>query len=304
MSSVFFKAGKNNNKFNFQTLDLNIIANIMMRLYCYAFVFYLALLSHATAQGILSPTGAMHWSSGGVSVSDASLFSSINNPAMLTHLQHWGVGINSEQRFAMPELQTSSLVGYSTRKHFTAAAHVMHFGYSLFNQQRIGISLARKLNEQFSVGISTEYVATNAAEYGNARLIIPSIGISYKPISSLTVGFYLFNPAQQKYSVALVDPVPTYARVGMVYDLSKKVRTLVEFEQMLDQKPVVRGGLRYHPHQSVWISMGASSQPAFYTMGAGVLLKQFRMDMAMVIHQIIGITPQLSLSYPIGHETK
>jgi hypothetical protein len=276
----------------------------MMRLSCYGFVFYLAMLFKANAQGTLLPTGAMHWSSGGVSVSDASLFSSINNPALLSHLQQWGVGINSEQRFAMPELQTSTISGYSTRKYFTAAAHIMHFGYSLFNQQRIGLSLARKLNEQFAIGVSAEYVATNAAEYGNARLLIPSFGISYKPMSSLVIGFYLFNPAQQKYSVALVDPVPTYARIGMAYDLSKKVRTLVEFEQMLDQKPVFRGGVRYHPHPAVWVSMGASSQPALYTMGAGILLKQFRIDMAMAIHQVVGITPQLSLAYPIGNEKK
>jgi hypothetical protein len=276
----------------------------MMRLYCYVFVFYLALLSHTAAQGILLPTGAMHWSSGGVSVSDASVFSSINNPALLSQLHHWGVGINSEQRFAMPELQTSSVSTYTTRKHFTAAAHIMHFGYSLFNQQRLGISLARKLNEQFAIGVSAEYVATNAAEYGNARLIIPSIGVMYKPMSSLTLGFYVFNPAQQKYSVALVDPVPTYARVGMVYDISKKLKTLVEFEQMLDQKPVFRGGIRYYPHSMVWVAMGASSRPDFYTMGAGVLLKQFRIEMAMVVHQIIGITPQLSLSYPIGNDRK
>lgn len=280
---------------------MNIIAQAMNRLISILSMLYVLLKSDVSAQGILSPVGAMHWSSGGVSVCDASVFSSINNPALLSHMQQWGVGINSEQRFAMPELQTSGVSGYTTRKHFTAAAHVLHFGYSLFNQQRVGLSLARKLNDQLSLGISAEYVATNAAEYGNSRLIIPSIGVSYRPTNALTFGFYLFNPAQQKYSVAMVDPVPTYARVGMSYDISKKVRTLIEFEQMLDQKPVFRGGLRYHPHPMVWISMGAASQPAFYTMGAGVLLKQFRLDMAMVVHQIIGITPQLSLSYPLQH---
>jgi hypothetical protein len=300
----FIKAGKNNNKFNFQTLDLNIVVKYKMRIVILYTCLKLLLCSQVHAQGILSPVGAKHWATGGTTVIDESVFSGINNPALLTHLTGKGAGLNSEQRFAMRELQTASVAGYSQLKYFSAAAHIVHFGYALFNQQRMGFSMARQISAQFSIGVSAEYLATNIAEYGNSGLLIPSLGVVYKANKVLTAGFYIFNPAQQKYSNALVDPVPTFARIGLCYALSSKVTTMAECEQMLDQRFVIRGGIRYYPHDKIWVSVGAASQPALYTMGTGILLNQFRIDMAMVVHQITGITPQLSISYPFEGDKK
>jgi hypothetical protein len=251
------------------------------------------------AQGIMGTVGAVSWSAGGTSVCESNAWSVFNNPAALAFTQKYSLGINSDQRFGQSELRTSSIAGSYQNKWFTAGAGINHFGYSLFNQQRLNLSIAKKLNENFALGVSLDYVATNILEYGNAGNVVPAVGILYKPLKTLSLGLMVFNPTFRKYPELLVNPIPTFARIGLKYEVSPKVHSILEMEQQIERPASWRAGLRYKLREEVHLSIGMATQPVYYTAGAGFKLKKMQFNFAGAFHEVMGFTPNIGCMYPI-----
>lgn len=252
-----------------------------------------------SAQGILGPVGAVAWSAGGISLCESNAWSVFNNPASLAFTKKYTLGINSDQRFSESKLRTSSIAGSFQNKWFTAGLGINYFGYSLFNQQRLNMSFARQLNNNFALGVSLDYIATNVLEYGHAGAIVPAVGILYKPLKELSLGVQIYNPTFIKYSFLLVNPIPTFARMGLKYEVSSKVNTILEVDQQVTMPLIWRAGLLYKMRDEVHFSIGVSTQPIYYTSGVGLKLKKMQFNFAGAFHEVMGFTPNIGCLYPI-----
>ncbi len=253
----------------------------------------------AFCQGVFNPAGADVWGIGGITTTGRQNHAGMQNPALLSSNDNWGVALNADQRYGTKENNTAAFTAYQKWKGFTASANILHYGYELFNQQRLGLAFSRKLSESFALGIGLDYVATNISEYGNSGKVVPSLGIVYQPTKPLQLGFYFFNPALQTYANNIDQIMPAFARMGLKYEFSSKVITQLEIQQTLEQPAIVRGGIRYFPHEKFYLSMGATSNPAQYTFGTGLKLPYLRIDFAAVIHEVLGFSPQIGLAYPM-----
>lgn len=253
----------------------------------------------AAAQGITGPTGAQAWMMGGASATATDVWSAANNPAAMCWLEKSQLGLYTEQRFMEKNLNLAHISGVWRNKWLHAGGQIHYFGYEAFNQQRLGLSLGKKLAENLSLGVQLNYLATNIREYGNAGAWVLGIGVLFKPIPQLTTAINLYNINQARYSRTITESVPAIARLGLSYEFSKKVTTTIETEQMLNQKTVFRGGLRYQLHESIALAIGAANNPVYYTFGVGLKMKQLKLDMASGIHEVLGFTPHLSLVFPL-----
>jgi hypothetical protein len=251
------------------------------------------------AQNIFNPVGAESWSLGGTSVISKNVFSVINNPATIGSFKKIQAGIYSEQRFGEAKLNSSNIALILPSKFINIGFSINHFGYELFNQQKFNLSLGKRLSKQFLLGVSISYFETNISEQSHSGNFLGEFGLIYQPFQKWQIGMFVFNPTQSRYSVNSYDRIPTYARFGASYEISDKVQFISEIEQTLNQNLVLRGGIKYQIHEILSLSIGAANNPVYLTFGTGIKLKNYKVDFAMSTHQILGVSPHLSISFPV-----
>lgn len=251
------------------------------------------------SQGITGPTGAEAWMMGGASAAMQNVWAADNNPAAITGIKNSQLGVYSEQRFNQSNNKLANITGVIPTKYLSVGAHVNYYGYSVFNQQKLGLSLGKELSRQFALGVQMSYIATNIQDYGNSGAFVTSLGIHTQLMDKVKIGVILFNLTQAKFAENLEEKIPSYGRIGLVYDISRKVLVQAEADQILNQKLIMRGGLSYKIHEVISLAIGACSNPAYYTFGTAIRIKSLKMDIASSFHEVLGFTPHLGVSLPI-----
>jgi hypothetical protein len=204
--------------------------------------------NYASGQGITGPVGARAWMLGGSSAADANVWSAANNVAGTTQVKNLQAGLYTEQRFNEANLRLTNFSMVVPTKYVNLGGSVNYYGYTAFNQQRLSLSVARALNPIFSLGIQLNYVSTFIEDYGQTGNTVIGAGLYIKPMSRLALGFSIFNPTQNRYGKYTEEKIPSYGKLGCVYDVSDKIVLHAETDQRLNQKLIWRGGIYYKIH--------------------------------------------------------
>lgn len=277
-------------------MSINYFKEIIITLHVLSSVVFTAY-----TQNVINAVGASQWMIGGSSAAHIDVYSTINNAGAIAETNGIQAGIYSEQRFVESKLRLSNASLVVPTRFLTVGLGVNYFGYQAFNQQRIALSGAKKLSETISLGVQLNYIATNIEGYGNAGNIAFGLGLFIKPVTNLRLGFSLFNPTQNRYGEFAQEKMPTYAKLGLAYDVSEKVTLHSEADQTLDQRIILRGGVLYKIHPKFHLAIGGANNPATYTFGTSLYLKAFKLDLATSIHHVLGVTPHLGVSLPIAN---
>lgn len=256
--------------------------------------------SYCRAQQITCAVGAKAWMLGGSSVAHADAWSANNNPAAITILRKNQYGLYSEQRFVEKNLRLANLCVVIPSRYVHVGATLNYYGYSVFNQQKIGLSLSKALSPSFSLGVQLNYVSTFIEQYGRAGNIVLAGGISATPLRQLRIGFMLFNPTQNTYGKYTDEKIAAYAKLGCAFDVSERVLLNLEADQGLNKQLSWRGGVHYKIHEVVHLALGAATQPTYYTFGTVLLMKNMKLEMAASFHEVLGLTPHVGFSLPVS----
>jgi hypothetical protein len=255
--------------------------------------------SNGIAQNITGPVGAKSWMLGGSSVALNDVWSANNNPATITALRHTQYGLYSEQRFGEKNLRLANLSIIIPAKYVHVGTIINYYGYSVFNQQKLAVSLSKSLSQSFALAVQLNYVSTFIEQYGQAGNIALAFGVSATPIRQLRIGCMLFNPTQNAYGKYTSEKIPAYGKLGCVYDVSNKVALNLEADQELNAQLRWRGGVYYKLHPILHLAIGAATQPTYYSFGTVLLMKSKKLDMAASFHEVLGFTPHVGFSLPV-----
>jgi hypothetical protein len=184
-------------------------------------IWLLLFCKNIYSQPIFEPVGAKEWSLGGCSLIDSSAFSTANNMSASTQLKVLEAGIYNQTLFGLKQLNSinSSLIIPTKWMHFGAS--ISHFGYEKYNQQQMCLGFAKKLNANFSIGITLNYATINIAEQENTSAFLGSFSAFYTVNKKLQIGLLIFNPTQSKYNINAYGNVPTFGRIGFKYLMNK-----------------------------------------------------------------------------------
>lgn len=244
------------------------------------------------------PVGARSAAMGNAAVGLSDMWSAQHNQAGLGFLKEAGVGISYENRFLLKELSLRGGVAALPIKAGTFGLCITNFGYSQYNENKYSLSFAKAFGNVFSVGIALDYLNTHIAEgYGNKGTAAAEVGIMAKPLKGLSIGAHVFNPTRSQLSAYDHEKIPTIIRIGGTYSFSDKVIIALEANKDLVKKAEFRGGLEYNAVKGFYLRIGISSDPVLSTFGFGLQLHNFNIDLAASYHQVLGISPQLGLSY-------
>jgi hypothetical protein len=266
-----------------------------MKIFCLIICF--AFSNIAFAQPIFEPIGAKAWGLGGSATAENNVFSNANNTATSTELKSFQLGIYNQNRFGLKQLNSINTSVIIPNKWMHIGASICHFGYEKFNQQNMSIGIAKKLNANFSLGITLNYVAINIAEQENTGAFLGSFSAFYKANKKLQFGLLIFNPTQNKYNINSYGNLPTLGRFGFKYLLNKNVYLIADANKTLEHDLVIRGGINYAFHPNFELSLGYANNPNLITFGFSTKLKQFDIQFASSYHQTLGLTPHLGLVF-------
>lgn len=256
-------------------------------------------LNVVNAQDIHGVMGADAAMQGGVTTTQKSVFSVVNNPAQMVNTAKWQMGVYSQQRFGVKELNLNNVSVLLPTKYLHVGMGITYFGFNSYNQQRYTLSVAKQLADKFSLGVQLNYAQTTIIDYGNAGAFLIGAGVQYAPSTKLKVGLMLYNPTQQEMSGKVSDKLPAFARFGLNYEVNAKVNTMAEVEQTLTQTTRFRAGITYWVQERIKLGLGISNQPVLFSFGAGVKFNRLVIDMAAGIHQVLGVVPQVGIRLPL-----
>jgi hypothetical protein len=234
----------------------------------------------------------------------ATTFTDINsiftNQAGLGYLEHTSFTAYGERRFLLADGLNSFLVGAAVplKNVGTIGLSLNYFGYGPYNEQKIGLSYARKLFKRFSIGAQFNYLATRIGEYGTAHNVTFEIGILSKVTKHFHLGAHAYSPARVTMNNG--DVIPSVFKIGGAYLPSKQLRLTAEVEKDLERPLNGRFGLEYRPMPVLAFRAGVSTTPVLASFGMGLYLNTLRIDIASSYHQVLGFTPSVSVTYIVG----
>lgn len=247
------------------------------------------------------PVGGRSAGMSNASVALYDLWSIGQNQAGLAMLKDISAGIYYENRFGLKNLGFKAGAFALPTKSGTLGVSVANYGYSQYNENKIGIAYAKSFGERFSAGIQLDYLSTSIGEnYGNASTLAAEIGLRYQVNSKITIGTHVFNPTRAKLASYNDERAPTIFKLGLLYTFSNKLIVAIESEKDIQYNPVVKAGIEYHPISSLYFRTGISTYPVQNSFGFGIAVSNFNIDFATTYHRTLGFTPQVSLVYHIN----
>ncbi len=221
------------------------------------------------------------------------------NPAGIAGIQQMEVGAFVERRFLLNEINYGT-IGFVTPfkegKHF-AGLDLGGFGFAGYNESRIGLTYATTLFDRLSLGAKANYTRVSIDNYGSKGALFVDAGLNCILSKHVSLGFRIFNANRAELQKEQDEKIPTTLDVGVAYQVSDKVLIVADIEKQVNFPFSFRGGVEYAPAKFLKARIGASTQPVTVSAGFGLVVKGLNVDFANTLHQYLGYTPSLSLSW-------
>ncbi len=271
-----------------------------MKNYILSFILLPISLVSSNGEGPIGPRSA---SLGHASSCLYDVWSTRNNQGSLGFVRQNEVGAFYENRFLVKELTQSGFAAAIPVKKGTFGISYSSLGYKLYRESQATLSYGMKLSENISAGIAFDYLNTKIADiYGQANAFTGSVGLTAKLLPQVVVSTHIYNPFRAKITNYNNEKVPTIYKFGAQYIFSPKVFLVAEAEKTSAQKINIKGGIEYKPSSLVYIRAGGSSFPTQAAFGIGVNYNGLKIDMSSSYHSILGLSPQIGLSYAFGKD--
>jgi len=246
------------------------------------------------------PTGARAIAMGGTSVTLSDNYSLFNNQAGMAFVKKPSAAISSQRRFMLSEFNTATGGVTLPAKSGVFGVNVSYFGFNVYNEKSAGLSYARLFSENISGGVQIDYHSTTISEYGTQSAVTFEAGLLVKIFSQLNFGAHIYNPVRAQLGFYEDERLPTVFRAGLGYTVSDKVLLTIETEKNMDYSARFKSGLEYKPSDKIFLRGGFMTNPFQSCFGAGYRIKDFDINLAAAYHQLLGFTPNFSLSYEFG----
>ncbi len=276
----------------------------MIKIFLLSFILLQFVFLYSMAGNEHFPIGARQAGMGSSGVAFPDLWSVTHNQAGLALLAKPTFGLFYENKFSIKELGLKAGAFAYPTSSGVFAIDLMQFGYSKYNESRVGLAFAKSLGKYFSMGIKLNYINTFfAEEYGNKGTAIAEIGFLAQPAKHLYIGGHVYNISRSKIANYNDERVPTIITFGMSYEFSEKVLCTIEAEKDIEYKPIYKVGMEYKFIENLFIRAGVTTNPNQMSLGIGYVFKRLKADISFSSHQVLGISPHFGISYDFEKKT-
>jgi hypothetical protein len=268
----------------------------------YLFILLLLPISLLSSNGD-GPVGPRSAALGHASSCLFDVWSTRNNQGSLGFVRRAEAGAFYENRFFVKELTQTGFAAVMPIKKGTFGLSYSTMGYQLYRESQASLSYGMKLNENIAAGIAIDYLNTKIADiYGQANAFTGSVGLTAKILPQVVISSHIYNPFRAKITNYNNEKIPTIFKFGAQYIFSPKVFIVAEAEKTSAQKINIKGGIEYNPSSLIYIRVGGASYPTQASFGVGVNYNGLKIDMSSAYHSVLGLSPQIGLSYAFGKD--
>ncbi len=246
------------------------------------------------------PSGGRTSSLGNCSVALNGFWSCLNNPAGAAFHNNVSIGFAYQNKFMLKELGYKNIGTVFPLKVGVIAASASQFGYSLYNENIIGLGFARNFGPKLKIGLKLDYLLFKLSEeYDNKSTATFEIGLQYQINESLCLGAYVFNPINVKLKTLHKDKIPIIMRLGLSYFVNKEFMITSEIEENFENDFSYRLGLEYEIYKNFFIRSGFQFKPELFTFGIGYDYDRYIIDVCAQMNQALGASLSCSFVFNI-----
>lgn len=274
-------------------------------------MYYISLMNRVLSLGIilLFTMNAMAWNyhtsigaeaggMGTIGLFSNNVWGVDNNPANLGFQQNYALGLHYENRYIMNNLGYGAFAMTAPVRTGAFGLSFNSFGYSMYRESKLGLSYGQHFGDKLSFGLQFAYLQTYIGnDYGVRHNAVASFGTLVKLTDELSFAAYVFNINRASLSDYNNERIPTVFKIGLNYEVSKKVTLASAVEKELNMPAIVKVGVNYKPVEKFYVTAGMATNPYHFTFGFGTKLDNLKIGVATGFHPTLGVNPQLSLSY-------
>ncbi len=228
-----------------------------------------------------------------------SVDNAIANPSNLSFQDQSSINISYSNDYLCKELSSLQVAFLMPNKVVDCSAILTYYGYTNYNEIHCGLSVSKLLVGNFSLGVRVFYYRLDYI--GNEDVInrvSADIGLSFRIVDNLDISMLLTNPIRVGYTSDLSKYyLPIYMALGVNYSPTDKLK--VQAEVAKDTNYPIEGklALAYNPIESFDVRVGVCSSPFIPTLGVGLNMKNFNLDIASSYHPELGFSPSVGIVY-------
>lgn len=247
------------------------------------------------------PKGAQSLGIGNASVTLSDPWAIFNNIGALGKAPSEILAIAGyDHRLGLNELTTLAAgITLPTEKAGTIGIGFSNYGGNLFNQQQVGLGMAKQLGLA-SLGLKINYFQTYIESFGRSARPVLELGGTAELSPGLFFGAHIYNITRSAISKASLDYLPTLLKAGISYRPSDKLMVNIESEKELLSPARFKAGIAYGFEDEFWVRTGINSQPNNLYFGIGFKPRRFQIDYAMSRNYLLGFTHHFSLNYNLS----
>lgn len=220
------------------------------------------------------------------------------NPAGIAGVDAMTAGLHIEQRFFVAGLNYGAF-GFVTpfkEKHYLGIDG-SSYGFSNYRESRVGVNYATTLFDRLSMGAKFNYAIISIPNYGSKGTFFVDAGIIGNVAKGFNLGFKVYNANQAPVNKETNERVPTILSFGASYELSDKVLLVSDLEKNVNFPLSYKGGIQYAFVDHFKARVGVSTAPVTFNAGLGFTATNLVIDVATSLHQQLGFSSFLSVSY-------
>jgi hypothetical protein len=256
------------------------------------------------SQSVRTPVNALYTQINSYSILHLDAFSFSANQAALANFKSFSAGVFSERRFLLQDLSLSQVAFALPTSSGNFGLNGSYFGGVDFNEVQIGLAYGRRLSNVLAIGAQFNYYNFHIAGYGNASTINFEAGLLMRLSEQLNAGIHINNPTRSGLNKNTDEKLPSIYTAGLSYEPSGKVVIMAEMQKIENRAVSINAGLEYIFHKKLSARGGFSSGTSTYFFGAGLSLQNFKLHAITSIHQHLGLTPGIMLTFNKPEEAK
>jgi hypothetical protein len=226
---------------------------------------------------------------------DKNAFSFLGNTAALSRIRHFSAGIAGERKFMLPELSTYTAAICLSTPSGNFGWMASRYGGQTYSATTMGLAYARSMGK-LDLGAQFNYVSDKISSYKTVSFFDFSLGCLFKMTEGLQMGIQISNPVTKNKDPYLREK-PFTCSLGLGWTISDMVSIGTLLEKTEDQSPDLKTGISYRLDKKLETHLGLSIDGGSFYVGAGYVLAGMEMNVTLVFHQRLGMTPGLAVLY-------
>ena len=254
---------------------------------------------HGHAQTFISPLSRSIPVTCTYSKKFPDVFSFNSNQAALVAIKEPGIGLYSERKFMIQDLDLFMLSLVFPEPAANIGMRINYSGNKYYHQMSIGICLGKKITDLLSLGIQFNYYNERLSGGFKRNAMNVEAGLVLHITENIQTGFQLKNPL--KIRATGID-MPVVFVAGAGFDCSEKlfIGSSIEKQEALPANITV--ALHYLFLPELFLNCGITSAENNFFFGIGIRWNKATLSMNTAYHNYLGFTPSVAIFFPFRNK--